>query len=68
MAEKTTDKKAAADPHIQHCFVMVNGQKVPIKLRHVSLEEMERREAVEHAEADAAALIAEHEKEAAKGK
>jgi hypothetical protein len=68
MAEKTTEKKAADDPQIQHAFVMKGGKKVPIKLRHVSSEEIERRLSAAQAEEDAAALIAEHEKEQAKAK
>jgi hypothetical protein len=68
MPDKTTEKKAADDPRIQHAFVMKGGKKVPIKLRHVSAEDIERRLSAQQAEEDAAALIAEHQKEAAKGK
>lgn len=68
MAEKTTAKSEKDDPRIQSAFVLKDGKKVPIKLRHVSLDEIERREAARVAEEDAAAMVAEHEKEQAKGK
>ena len=60
------DKKD--DPRIQNAFVMKNGQKVPIKLRHVSLDEVMRRQSAIQAEEDAATVIAEHEKSEEKAK
>ena len=47
-----TDKKP--DSRIQNAFVMKNGQKIPIKLRHVSLEEVMRRQASIEADGDTA--------------
>ena len=51
------DKKD--DPQIQHAFVMKGGQKIPIKLRHVSMDEYSRRQASITAEEDAANLAEE---------
>ena len=53
------DKK---DPRIQDAFVMKGGKKIPIKMRHVSMDEYSRRQSAIAAEEDAAAVMAEHAK------
>ena len=54
------------DPRIQHAFVMQGGKKIPIKMRHASMDEYSRRQASVTAEEDAAKVAEEHQKAEAK--